>query len=221
MLAAGLADVLVGDPHPFVRLGFEQHLLDPGSGALLDPGAVADAAAGVFHAVGELVAQLLQLGERRAAAARPRDATENSKPLRGHAETKNEDSSLSRRSICSSRVPPRRIARRALRGTSGGDAGGAPWLGIAPLRCSSTSGTLALSLIDEGQTYQRPLAASAPYGDRLRHRPERLLDADLGHALDLEGARAPSAAWSASRRRSSGTSPESTASSGRSSATTI
>ena len=49
---------------PAVTLGFEHHLLDQAAVLLLDPGAVRQRAARVRHVAGELVAELLQLGQR-------------------------------------------------------------------------------------------------------------------------------------------------------------
>jgi hypothetical protein len=67
VLAAGLADVLVGHPHPLEALRLEHHLLDQPAVLLLDVGAVAERAACVGDPVGQVVAELLELAQRQQA----------------------------------------------------------------------------------------------------------------------------------------------------------
>ena len=108
MAAARLADVLGRDPHPLVALGREQHLLDQAAALLLGVGALRQRTPGVLDAGGQLVAQLLQLGERK----QPRPAAAGDLPLEalaGQLEQKSCDSSSSSRATCSRRL--RRAAR--------------------------------------------------------------------------------------------------------------
>ncbi|MBA2566209.1 MAG: hypothetical protein H0V08_00190 [Thermoleophilaceae bacterium] len=72
VLAAALADVLVLDAHPLVRLGVEHHRLDAGAVSLLDVSAIRQRAAVFLQALGEVVSDLLELleGEDARAAVR-------------------------------------------------------------------------------------------------------------------------------------------------------
>jgi hypothetical protein len=65
VLAAGLADVLVADPHPLVLLRREHHLLDQPPVALLDVGPVAQQPPVLVQALRQPVAQLLELAQRK------------------------------------------------------------------------------------------------------------------------------------------------------------
>src|SRR3954464_13846771 len=82
VLAPGLADALIGDPDPPVLLGLEEHLLDAHAVLLLDVGAVAELAAGAAQALGQLVAQRLELGQREHPRA-PARADRPLEPLAG------------------------------------------------------------------------------------------------------------------------------------------
>jgi hypothetical protein len=64
-MAAGLADVLVRHPDPFVVLGVEQHLLDEAAILLLHLGALAQRVPRVGHTGREFVAELLELCQRQ------------------------------------------------------------------------------------------------------------------------------------------------------------
>jgi hypothetical protein len=74
VLAAGLADVLVADPHPLVRGRVREHLLDPLAILLVHVADVVEPKPDVLDPRGEAVAHLLQLidGEH-AGAAHPGD----------------------------------------------------------------------------------------------------------------------------------------------------
>ena len=75
MLAAGLADVRIGDAHPLVGGGIAQHVLDELAVARLDLGAVVERAARLVQPVGEVVAELLELAQaQQPRAAAPVDA---------------------------------------------------------------------------------------------------------------------------------------------------
>ena len=71
MAAAGLADVLTGDVRPVVGLRLEHHLLDQPAVLLLHVSAVGQSPAGVRGALREIVAQLLELGQREQSRTTP------------------------------------------------------------------------------------------------------------------------------------------------------
>ena len=108
--AAGLADVLRG--RRGATCGAPARASSPrsGAGSAPRPGAVARARGARRRAAGEVVAQLLELGEREQARPPPRAATAGARqPVRGQVEQKTCASSPSSRATWSSSV--RRAAR--------------------------------------------------------------------------------------------------------------
>src|SRR5919198_549828 len=72
VLAAALADVLVGDPNPLVMLRLEQHLLDQAAVLLLHVGSVGEHSAGLLHPGRQVVAQFLELDQAEHPGPAPR-----------------------------------------------------------------------------------------------------------------------------------------------------
>src|SRR3954453_23100139 len=73
VLAAGLADVPVREPLPFVRAGVGGDCLEAGGGVLLPASARAQCVADLFDAIGEVVAQRFEVAhvEHPRPAGRP------------------------------------------------------------------------------------------------------------------------------------------------------
>ena len=193
--AARLADVVVGDPGPSCTLGLGDHPLEQLAVALLDVAAAGEPRAHVLDTRRERVAGRARARPRRAPAGRRRRGRRQLDAPRGKAEAKSSPSSRSSAPIWrrrSRRASARRsvpVGRRPAASAAGGP--------VDSHRVSSSSSGTSDRPRTVGPFYPDSTGRARAVSSRAHHtgaQPHRLLDRDVGDALDLD--RAASCAWS-------------------------